>query len=67
MNTTIYDVAKKAKVSIATVSRVMNPETRQKVAPETAQHIEKLIQKLCYTPNVAARNLCKSNLNLWAL
>ncbi len=60
MNTTIYDVAKKAKVSIATVSRAINPETRQKVAPKTAQHIENLIQKLCYTPNVAARNLCKS-------
>lgn len=60
MHTTIYDVAKKAKVSIATVSRAINQETRKKVAPETAQQIDDLIKKLCYTPNAAARNLCKS-------
>ncbi len=53
----IYDVADKAGVSIATISRVINPATRNNVAPETLKKIDKLIQKYGYTPNVAAQHL----------
>ncbi len=36
----VYDMAKKAKVSIATISRAVNPRTRHKVA---AAHWPRLI------------------------
>jgi LacI family asc operon transcriptional repressor len=54
-NVTIYDVAEKAGVSTATVSRILagfvfyRPETRERVM--TAVH------ELGYTPNVQAQNL----------
>ncbi len=60
MNTTIYDIAKKANVSIATVSRALNPETKSKVAPDTAALIESLVKKHNYTPNFAAKNLSRT-------
>jgi LacI family transcriptional regulator len=57
MKLTIYDIADKAKVSIATVSRAINPETRSKVAPETLKKIDALIRRSGYAPNLAAKNL----------
>ena len=54
---TIQELAKKAKVSVATVSRALNPETRSKVAAETLQGIEDLARKQNYTPNLAAKHL----------
>jgi LacI family transcriptional regulator len=54
-NTTIYDVAGAAKVSLATVSRVMN--NPEKVNPETRERVLKVIQKLGYKPNAIARGL----------
>lgn len=56
-NTTILDIAKKANVSIATVSRAINPDTRHKVAPETLEQIDALVKKFIYTPNLAAKNM----------
>lgn len=51
----IKEVAKKAGVSVATVSRVLNhPES---VAPDTKQRILDVIQELEYTPNWFARGL----------
>jgi LacI family transcriptional regulator len=52
---TIYDVAEKAGVSTATVSRILagfvfyRPETREKVL--------NAVKELGYTPNVQAQNL----------
>ena len=57
---TIYEIAEKAGVSIATISRAVNPETQHKVAPETLRKINTLVQKCCYTPNLAARHLSKT-------
>ncbi len=54
-NTTIYDVAGAAKVSLATVSRVMN--NPEKVNPETRDRVLKVIKELGYKPNAIARGL----------
>ena len=53
--TTIYDVAGAAKVSLATVSRVMN--NPEKVNPETRARVLKVIKELGYRPNAIARGL----------
>ena len=52
---TIYDVAGKAKVSLATVSRVLN--NPNKVNKETRQRVESVIKELGYHPNAIARGL----------
>lgn len=53
--TTVYDVAKEANVSIATVSRVFNNSTS---VAETTQHKVRLAaDKLNYVPHLGARNL----------
>lgn len=52
---TIYDVAGKANVSLATVSRVMN--NPEKVNPETREKVLRVINELGYRPNAIARGL----------
>jgi len=52
---TIEDVAREAKVSSATVSRVIN--NVGVVKKETADRVRETIEKLSYTPNLTARNL----------
>lgn len=59
---TIQDVAKKAGVSVATVSRVMNGIN--KVKPETEKAVKEAIQALNYMPNMSARNLRKNESRL---
>ncbi len=52
---TIYDVAKRAGVSTATVSRVLShPDV---VAPATRTRVLRAVQRLAYTPNAAAKHL----------
>ena len=51
---TINQIAQEAKVSKSTVSRYLNEGY---VSKETAEKIEKVIQKYNYTPNEFARNL----------
>jgi len=51
----IYDIAKLAGVSIATVSRVINQKGN--VTPETRMRVEKVIHEQNYKPNVFARSL----------
>lgn len=51
---TIYDVAKAAGMSIATVSRVMNNDPA--VKPSTRDSVLATITALGYRPNLAARN-----------
>ena len=55
MRSNIIEVAKKARVSIATVSRVINGS--DKVKPETRERVMAVVHKLKYTPNPAARGL----------
>jgi len=53
--TSLQDVAKKAGVSTATVSRVLN--NAASITPETRKRVEKAIQQLKYQPNRVARRL----------
>ncbi|MCC5876395.1 MAG: LacI family DNA-binding transcriptional regulator [Candidatus Sumerlaeia bacterium] len=54
-NLSIHDVAAEAKVSIATVSRVINGKDR--VAPSTRTRVEEALKKLDFRPNRQARSL----------
>ncbi|WP_062110200.1 catabolite control protein A [Bacillus niameyensis] len=55
MNVTIYDVAREANVSMATVSRVVNGNPN--VKPATRKKVMEVIQRLEYRPNAVARGL----------
>ena len=55
MNINIYDVSNKAGVSIATVSRVLNGNSR--VSDKTRDKVLNAMKELDYTPNVFARGL----------
>jgi len=52
---TIHDVAARAGVSVATVSRVLNRNAP--VREETSQHVQDVARRLRYVPNTAARAL----------
>ena len=52
---TMVDVARRAGVSIATVSHVLN--ATRPVAPRTRQAVLDAIDELDYTPNTLARSL----------
>lgn len=52
---TIYDVAREAGVSMATVSRVVNRSTN--VKPTTRKRVLEVIEQLNYRPNAVARGL----------
>ena len=52
---TIYDISKKAGVSIATVSRVLNGSTN--VKPKTKKKVMDIIEQYGYKPNAFARGL----------
>jgi LacI family transcriptional regulator len=55
MNITIYDVAREANVSMATVSRVVNGNPN--VKPTTRKKVLEVIERLGYRPNAVARGL----------
>src|SRR5699024_11592089 len=55
INITIYDVAREANVSMATVSRVVNGNPNDK--PTTRKKVLETIERLGYRPNAVARGL----------
>ncbi|WP_439644864.1 LacI family DNA-binding transcriptional regulator [Aneurinibacillus tyrosinisolvens] len=55
MKPTIYDVAKEAKVSIATVSKVIN--NRGRISEKTKKHVCEVMEQLRYQPSVVASAL----------
>ena len=65
MKATIDDVARRAGVSIKTVSRVINGEAN--VRESTRQKVDQAIEKLAYRPNLAARNLASQRSRLIGL
>ncbi|MFD2613492.1 LacI family DNA-binding transcriptional regulator [Paenibacillus gansuensis] len=54
---TVYDIAREAKVSVATVSRVLNNTAPVKTS--TRNKVAELIQKYQFQPNALARSLLK--------
>ncbi|WP_394172687.1 LacI family DNA-binding transcriptional regulator [Thalassotalea litorea] len=56
--TRIQDVAAQAKVSMMTVSRVLNQDA--KVSDKTREKVMKVVKELNYRPNVSARRLASS-------
>src|SRR5579884_2505868 len=65
MDVTIYDVARQAGVSPATVSRVLNGSGR--VAAATRRRVEAAVAQLGYEPNRVARSLATSVTHTLAL
>jgi LacI family transcriptional regulator len=65
MAVTIYDVARKAGVSAATVSRVMNKAGA--VAADLRAKVEAAMRELDYRPNRLARRMRSPAANMWAL
>jgi len=63
--TTIFDVAKRAGVSIKTVSRVVNREPN--VRASTKDRVDKAISELNYRPDQSARNLASQRSHLIGL
>ncbi|ACY47185.1 LacI family DNA-binding transcriptional regulator [Rhodothermus marinus] len=57
MGLTIYDIAREAGVSIATVSRVFNNSPR--VAPHTRKRVLEVARRLGYQPHVSAQSLAR--------
>jgi LacI family transcriptional regulator len=51
----IQEVARRANVSTATISRVMNGSS--KVKPSTFERVKRIIEELHYVPNTSARTL----------
>lgn len=62
---TIEDIAEKAGVGIATVSRVLN--NTGYVSDKTRKKIEKIIQNCDYVPSATARNFAKKDSNMVAV
>ena len=65
MRPTIYTVAKKAGVSIATVSRVLNGTAR--VSEQTRTRVHHAMDELGYQPNASARGLAANTTSTIAL
>ncbi|RLD18556.1 MAG: hypothetical protein DRI36_01085 [Caldiserica bacterium] len=62
MKKTIREVAKKANVSVATVSRIFN--SPEKVKDDTKKRVLEVIRKLKYSPHTIARSLAKRKTEL---
>ncbi|MGA8151902.1 MAG: LacI family DNA-binding transcriptional regulator [Terriglobales bacterium] len=65
MGYTMREVAKRAGVSPATVSRVLNKT--QHIAPETEQRVREVVRQLNYHKNVHARRLATGRSDLFGL
>jgi DNA-binding LacI/PurR family transcriptional regulator len=59
MTVTLKEVAEKANVSVSTVSRVINNDTKKPASKETQDKIWKIVREIGYVPNQNARNLIK--------
>ena len=60
---TAKDVAKRAGVSVATVSYVMNNREDQKISPETKKKILQIANLLNYVPSHVAKSLATGKNN----
>ena len=60
---TLHDVAKRAGVHFSTVSRALNPQTRQLVSAAVARKVLVAAEALDYRPNEAAVALSMAEAN----
>ncbi|SNS31939.1 LacI family DNA-binding transcriptional regulator [Tropicimonas sediminicola] len=60
------DVARRAGVSTAVVSAILNPNsaTGVRVSPETAERVREVVRELGYTPNPIAQSLARGKRNI---
>ncbi len=58
---TIHDVARRARVSVMTVSRVLNKP--EKVSAKTIKKVKRVMEELGYQPSQVARSLVKRRTN----
>lgn len=56
-NMTLVDIAKKLKLSHATVSRALNPEKQHLISARTRERVQTYANKMNFVPNRAARDL----------
>ena len=63
MSVSIKDIAKRARVSTATVSLVLNNKENSFISQTTRERILKIAKELNYRPNVLARGLVKKRTN----
>jgi DNA-binding LacI/PurR family transcriptional regulator len=61
---TIMDVAREARVSVATVSYVLNQDPRQKIPEETRIRVKEAALRLGYQPSLLARSLRRGKSNI---
>ena len=61
MDVTLQDVAKRAGVSVKTVSRVVN--NQGEISEATRKHVQTAINELGYRPNILARSLVNQRSN----
>lgn len=66
MAVTIYDIAKAAKVSITTVSKIMNNKSLD-ISEKTRQKVLKTMQEMDYKPSNVARSLVTKRTNVIGL
>ena len=64
---TMAEIAKKADVSPAVVSRIINNDKSLRIGNETRKRVEAVIRELNYAPNVVAQSLASSRLGLIAV
>lgn len=65
--TSLADVAQLAQVSLATASRVLNPDATHPVNEATRGRVRKAAEELGYHPNLMARSLRSSRLPMLAV
>ena len=58
----IYEIAEKAGVSIATVSRVLN--NKGNISKKTYDKVMQVLKEYNYSPNAIARGLALNSMNL---
>lgn len=57
MAITLKDIAKRAEVSVSTVSRIINNDTTRPASAETTARVWRIVHELNYVPNQTARQL----------
>lgn len=60
---TIKDIARKTKLSIATISRAINPSTQHLVRKSTCRRVQTVIKEMGYVPSLPARRLVTGKSN----